>query len=331
MKDIDFDELDRAVSSAIGNNNINPVVNENNQPILTTSNTNRPSINKPDTGRFMDVVHPSSNMRNSIAVPERSRPVTPDAIQQPVKPTFLPPTDKSPNITNEGSVNDDLDIDNISDEINKTLNSSPNDLPDSPFLSDAKVTKRPLNAFSQVNDSVSSQSSDLEKQMPVVSSELETEKSDTPLPAELHSELLSIESKEAQKNIDPNIKLTDIDNLNNKDLIENKIEQEPAIEEKIESRTEDKITTTEVKKDETLVNSSPNQYVPTSINQQYTELPNTGDKEIGAIYDTNSYHKPMSTPVKKKSGWMWVVWIILLMIVSIGAGAAVYLFVLPQL
>ena len=70
---------------------------------------------------------------------------------------------------------------------------------------------------------------------------------------------------------------------------------------------------------------------PTSITQQYTEQPSTGDQPTGAIFDTEAYRKPLSHPAKKKSGWLYVLWIVLLLVVGAGAGAAVYFFVLPKL
>lgn len=61
-----------------------------------------------------------------------------------------------------------------------------------------------------------------------------------------------------------------------------------------------------------------------SIPPQYKEQPSTGDTESGAIYDTSTYHQPLMHPTKKKSGWLWVLWIVLILIVGAGAGAALY-------
>jgi hypothetical protein len=63
---------------------------------------------------------------------------------------------------------------------------------------------------------------------------------------------------------------------------------------------------------------------PTSIPQQYREEPSTGDKDNGAIYDTDTYHQPLAHPAKKKSGWMWVIWIALILLLGAGGGAALY-------
>jgi len=63
---------------------------------------------------------------------------------------------------------------------------------------------------------------------------------------------------------------------------------------------------------------------PISIPQQYREEPSTGDKESGAIYDTDTYHQPLAHPKKKKSGWMWVIWIVLFLVVGAAGGAALF-------
>lgn len=63
---------------------------------------------------------------------------------------------------------------------------------------------------------------------------------------------------------------------------------------------------------------------PTSIQQQYTESAETGDQTNGSIYDTDTYHQALTHPVKKKSGWIWVLWVFLLLIVGAGGAAALY-------
>lgn len=64
---------------------------------------------------------------------------------------------------------------------------------------------------------------------------------------------------------------------------------------------------------------------PTSIQQQYTEAKTSGDQTNGSIYDTDAYHKPLAHPIKKKSGWMWIIWVVIILLVGAGGGAALYL------
>lgn len=64
---------------------------------------------------------------------------------------------------------------------------------------------------------------------------------------------------------------------------------------------------------------------PTSIAQQYQEQPSSSDQSNGAIYDTATYHQPLSHPAKKSSGWLWVILIIAIILIGAGAGAYIYL------
>lgn len=69
--------------------------------------------------------------------------------------------------------------------------------------------------------------------------------------------------------------------------------------------------------------------VATSIPQQYKTQPkeeNSDPELAGAIYDTASYHQPLVHPVKKKPGWVWVLAIIGILLLGVAGGAAVYYF-----
>jgi hypothetical protein len=150
MKDFDFDEIDRAVSTAIGGPtpvNETPAPADNAVPVTVkpspapvspapapspSTNSSEPSpAARRSNGRFMDVVHPSSNMRPT------ERPAKPVATEEKAMPESEPQT-----------------------------------MPDSPFLSDAKVEKRPLG------------------DMPPVGAP------QTPLPSELQDDVLKLEASE---------------------------------------------------------------------------------------------------------------------------------------
>ncbi|HRQ86796.1 MAG TPA: hypothetical protein PLY16_01670, partial [Candidatus Saccharibacteria bacterium] len=53
--------------------------------------------------------------------------------------------------------------------------------------------------------------------------------------------------------------------------------------------------------------------------------------QTGGIYDTDSYHAPAKKASKKKTGLFITLWILGLIVVGGGVGAAVYFFVLPLL
>jgi len=348
VKDLDFDELDKAVNSLITDkSNSNNSDNTNKKafdinpgpartpinshfaaprlPIMTPSvnmtptNTLSPSMaTRRSTGRFMDVVHPSSDMRTSLVMPKRTSregatinppiaDITPSVTlaPEPVKPAvddnWPDPIDfKNTASEIDTSVKDedgydDEDIDKISDDIDNTLsNQMPNEPQDSPFLSGAKVEKRPLGAFSNepASSVIEQPNPDTTAEKPVqdsdnMSSYAQSVNEDEPLPDELQDNLLLIEAGHAPT--------SNAVTTNDKPVMALKTDG------------------------------------PTSISQQYQEQPSTGDQDSGAIYDTNSYHKAVFQPAKKKSGWLWVLWIVILLIVGAGAGAAIYFWVLPLL
>lgn len=63
---------------------------------------------------------------------------------------------------------------------------------------------------------------------------------------------------------------------------------------------------------------------PSSIAQQYRQEPSTNESAHGGIYDTDSYHQPLLHPAKNKSGWLVVVWVALLLLLGGGGAAALY-------
>ncbi|NCQ53870.1 hypothetical protein COV88_02790 [Candidatus Saccharibacteria bacterium CG11_big_fil_rev_8_21_14_0_20_41_19] len=371
MRDLDFDELDRAVNSLITSA---PVATNNDLPektlelepgspedLITASTTSQPaavvvtpSIASPmvarrSTGRFMDVVPPSSSTRVAVAAPERvSRegatiaPVAP-IVSAPVEPAPEPvetpaiaqkndwpdPIDfkgldlnENPEkLTVEPVVedNEDADIDQINNEITNTMNQSVSESLDSPFISGTKVEKRPLGAFSDGSTAATVQPEPTADLPTLDSSSLSTEGiatvvPATPFPAELSEDLLSIESGES-------------------------VEQLAAVEA-VATPAAGPVEAASVLVAEPVVAApvaptitvADNQSTTSnSISQQYTEQPSSGDQTTGAIYDTDAYHKALVTPSNKKSSWLWVLWIVILLVVGAGAGAVVYFFVLPSL
>ncbi|MCX6728409.1 MAG: hypothetical protein NTV39_01410 [Candidatus Saccharibacteria bacterium] len=316
MKDIDFDEIDRAVNSVSSDN---PVTNDNIASTTTqpdTSEPSKPAIQTPpalagrrSSGQFMDVVHPSSNMRRApINMPDRplNQNTTPDT---PTSPSVSEPQPTetelpTPTVPNSGwaelkDENEDADIDKINDDIVNELDHKSDELPDTPFISGTKVEKRPLGAFST------------ESTAPEVEPESENpisdDKKDDSLPDELQDNLLSIESKESTPS--PEIQKEEAEPIEKPEVVE-----KPEVTKKPEA---------------SIVESKP--AVATSITQQYEEKPSTGDKDSGPIYDTNAYHKPLASPVKKKSSWKIIIWILGILIIGVGAGILVYYFVRPIL
>lgn len=397
MKDLDFDELDRAVNSLMSNvPKEEPAKDDDIKTVTLPSSgettphaeaTSAPSpqpadMPKPTTpvtppvprassvaarrsGRFMDVMHPSATTKksepaaksvsrqgatveptsnltaptppvkdtvsNDTPAPALSEVATPPApTPQPITATSHQPQPKSdwpdpldfqsgeqaqavkPEETETTEpVKQSADPDLIAKQEDDTPLSSP-------FLPDAKVEKRPLGGAPASQEAptipITPQgkedltSHDPNDQLPASPSDIEP-----PLPEELQKDLVAIESGAHQTE-------------------ESKTEPtEPAVPDsepdtaigEADEPADQKVSTPETaseKPDETPQKPTG----PVSIPQQYKEEPSTGDKESGAIYDTDAYHQPLAHPAKKKSGWLLIVWIVLILVVGAGAGAALY-------
>lgn len=283
MQDIDFDELDRAVSSASAPQA--PVTEPSSSDSIAVTNRSAtpsaPPAARRSSGRFMDVVHPSSDMR-SASVPERSAPREPEAPVATERTTDWP---------------DPLDFHGFKlDEPEKAEETpapaiieaepEPAQPLESPFITDAKVEKRPLGAFSTMETSVLSEP-------------------EPPLLEAPDEELLTAETEETPATPESA-------------PVEETAPKEEVPQPVVESTPEP-----------APVEAAP--AGPTSITQQYKEQPSTADQPSGAIFDTETYHQPLTHTPKKKSGALVIVWILALILVGAGAGAAVYFFVLPML
>lgn len=303
MEDLDFDELDRAVNSLVTKKPVAPTPSQTQpepsiiqpQPVATDSAV--PAVaptlaERRSMGRFMDVVHPSSDMRSNSVTLSRPNPsvAAPTApVNQPVYTAPINNPAPAPIVNKPESDQEDYDdIDKISNEITNTINKS-NESLESPFLSGAKVEKRPLGAFSSESPAVTTEpvtKDSVDNQVMDSGIGIQGDKINPPMPAELQADVLKIEA----------------DSTTHPDRSsENNVA--PAMQQPI---------------------------AQTSISQQYAEKPSSSDQNSGAIYDTSSYHKSLVRQPKKKSGWLWVLWISILLIVGAGAGVAVYFFVLPH-
>ena len=263
MQDIDFDELDRAVASTMPSGEPQRSTPERSEGTVSAPRQNPPASRR-SSGRFMDVVHPSSDMRSS-------------SNQSAPKP-------EEPAAEKEAS------------------NYSPLE---SPFLPDAKVEKRPLGGEQ-------SSTPDL------------MEEPETPLIEAPDEELLpaTTESTEPEATPDSSTDMPDMPmELPDEEA---PVEEKPAVEETPREPV------AQPEPEQPALTPEPEMTGPTEITQQYKERP-AAEQPSGAIYDTESYHQPLTHAPQKKSGVLIVLWIIALILVGAGAGAGVYFFVLPML
>lgn len=304
MQDIDFDELDRAVSSTLNparpSNTVKTDAVPARIPDPASPQPVAPAARR-SSGRFMDVVHPSSDMRPAERS-ERSAPRPSEPAQQePERPA--PATTDWPDPLDFHGFKDEAEVEIPKPEpVVDNVDTSGTPL-ESPFLTDAKVEKRPLGAFSTNDTPTMSDQIDAENAAEIEAVEAE----EVPLLEAPDEELLTAETETK----DDSPVVSDV----------------PAEEAKpeIEAPTE------EVSKDEpTPVVAIEEPTGPQSITQQYKEQPSS-NQTSGAIYDTEAYHQPLVHTAKKKSGALVVIWILALILVGAGAGAGMYFFVLPML
>jgi len=319
MSDIDFDELDRAVNGALGSNDaLTPIVStptveetpESTEP-ATINRVERTQLSpvssqptsvtisiapaaRRSSGRFMDMVHPSSDMRSQDrGAAVTAKPVVAPAVKEESTPEYV----ESP------AWNEPLE---------------------SPFLPDAKVEKRPLGGGEAISDKTGiTDAFDFEGLL----DEPEEELLEAPEPQE---------RLEAIASPDP-IDFAAATAINDEREATSFVVEEPVKEESVDLQQVSVEPEAIVEQPQPVeaITEAPQPVLdepvgPTSITPQYKEQPSS-NQESGAMYDTESYHQAVTAPVKKKSGWFTVLWIVLLVVFGAGAGYTVYTYVLPML
>lgn len=335
MTDIDFDELDKAVNS-IMTGGIRPsrpsrpeaskpedVVPPSVSSTRDTSETNDTSSSASSRsatrvvparrgGRFMDVVHPSSNMRPGPAGAPSKQVSRSKGTIEPIDTSAYYPA------PNENELNDLL----ANSDLSPTPAASFDEPVLSPFIADAKVDKRPLGSIDaspveveeatvdeptglvareatpngadeEVSSEVSAGEDANDQLAPKVRDRSDDERR-TELPDELNVDLLSLET---DKTYDSDV---------------------PALQS-VES-SEQKTIPDDTNKPGLLSAGS------IAIQRQYQVESSSDTAKNGSIYDTDTYHQPLMHPEQKKSGWMWIVWVVLLLVLGAGGGAAAYFF-----
>jgi len=377
MKEFDFEELDKAVNSLMGDVKtpeapaatpmtpspaaipatpapaapepapaVSPTLPVNNTtpaPSEPVPSPARPVITPPrPSGRFMDVVHPSADMkiaptppvstpsREGITVQPPARAQETVSSTRPVVDIMTPSNVKSP----QPNLETDKTPEPVAVPLPETAPTPPVTAEPwtSPFLPDAQVEKRPLGSTPPASPSLD------------LSQELAAELSKDHVPAK---SVAMMGDEAAQK-----------------DMSAPKVESDTQPDEKTQEPTK------QLKDDEQLVpeiarlpaelNSdlvaiesgqvTPNELEPTSGNssarsaspsvgslaghamntasipQQYSEQPSSGDESHTPIYDNEAVHQPLAHPAKKKSGWMLVVFIVIILVIGGALGAAAYYF-----
>lgn len=285
MADFDFDELDRAVTGALGGDDSKA------QTATPPVEESTPAVRR-SSGRFMDVVHPSSDMRT--ADPRIPRAATTPALTPPEQPVV--PVSESVSI--ENTVVNENDLGDNSQPL------------ESPFLPDAKVEKRPLGGAIPSNADFDA----LELLEAPDDPRLEADTMPDPIDFAEQNKENSVNEVSPSPEVEPIVRQVQ------------EIPAEPVkeIPEESYSAAYGQGSFQVETQDEVPIGS-------TSIQPQYQEQPSSTPIGNTTMYDTEAFEQPVAMAPKKKSGAWVVLWIVLLVALGGGAGAAIYFYVLPML
>lgn len=336
MTEFDFDELDRAVNNLmtdVDTSKRDEVFDDpaektveiadtqtQSAPVATTPVIAQPLAAK-RRGRFMDVVHPSSDMNSSFAPKRTGTPIQPAVSVPSTDEANASPTETSDShvdipqnestldtmndlsnfhepqesattgvdeLTSESDMASENDVPADSQEFTGSSEQAP-DLPqDSPFLADAKVEKRPLGAPSDASE--------------------ETDGLYAPLTVESQTDLSQPVDEAPAIESTPQELSPEIMNIESSSMTDSEPEEHAA-------------STVPAEQILAVESTSPTDIVP-----QYTESATHNSEPSGAIYDTAAYHQPLEHVAKKHGGWGIVLWVLLLLIVGAVAGAAYFYF-----
>ncbi len=342
MTELDFDELDKAVSSVMektANTSADgtaptaatpestsipsspPVTSPALLPIKPPSRPSSPPAAR-RAGRFMDVVHPSSDMAtpNKPTMPSQRLTITPPTmtaapVDPPKKVSGGANELQSPVMPDPIALADSTPIPDSIDSSDSPATTPPDAPLTSPFLPDAKVEKRPLGGNIPSLDAA-------------IAAELGKVTIDEAVPTTESVDSIKVKTSEKlepklveeptarkdDKQLTPSVEEAVLPPELNQDLVA--IESGTASEQtEVEPPTVPKATET----------TTPTESIGAgSIQPQYHEQPSSGDTSHAPIFDAAADHSPLDHPVKPKSGWLWVIVIIVLLLVGAGAGAAAY-------
>lgn len=296
-QDFDFDEIDKAVNGQPNSDSPAGVLPSNNVENSTPAPSSDAYVPRPNSGRFMDVMHPSSDMRtNSGVAPVSSQPT------QALPPSIPPAPVQAP----EQAPASELIY-------SPTL---------TPFLPDAneKVEKRPLggpisaietqqNQTQQESEQVSNETV---SQAPAVENVLESTPgiADSSVASEFNNLAGGQTSQEGsdQSTVEPVVAPSD--QPDDMQRLQH-IESQEVVETTPETAPEPSAQSVALLTSQESEISSPRDSAPL-VNQ------------LSPIYDVNDYHQPLQQPAKQKSGWLKVFVIGGIILLSAGLAAAVY-------
>lgn len=332
MKDIDFDELDKAVSGVLGTNKPTEPVKEAvktdeemvlvtpRQTIVTEAATTDAPIPSPAPavaaspavrrGRFMDVVHPSSDMTSGTPSPQQSSPavVAPSARKlAPLSTDIVPEAVPAPEVAPIEPSDDEPKLDTI-DALTALDEEKKEDVPPPAPLAEAVAPVDVAPSASADNDETAPEESVVKSPEPV-------EEEDQPAPAPKTDDEfsdLTVDKVTEPSDVTPTPFLTDT-----------KVDKRPLgafVAEEAGATTEPlpQELNTEVLKVES--KEATDSTAPSSQDVLSSPENSADDSEIKHVFDSESYAAPLVTHKRSSGVWLWVILILVLLAVGSGLG-----------
>lgn len=299
-RDIDFDELDRVVSNHLEDGGQSANQTSADKVHSTSAPITEPPVLKPRVGRFMDVMHPSADMRSS------SRPHNHSASKKHKHKKHQ--KDKK-------------------DHQTPTWNDNAPSSSFTPFLPDAneKVEKRPLGGSAQPLETIPNIVEQEKIQDWPQKSLDNSERLVTPVAESEKKPFEALSNSAEQVSADNSSKAVDLQLPANADLSKSSQSSEEKRLQEIESQeVTEPISDFEL--DATVQ--------PPSLKTDDESLQDSHEKDIAEtnqqnpIYDIKEYHQPIHHKEKQKSGWLVVLIIITIIVFTALLAAAGYYYYL---
>lgn len=264
---------------------------------------------QPAKGRFMDVVHPSSDMRSAsslppLKVPTRDAPPSTETTPETVADEVATPAEETP--IEEAATPEPAAEEPVSSEPTLT-----------PFLPDAKVEKRPLGAPPTPSGAVPSPFDDETPAETVAKIPEETSIS----PAGPAEETIAVNSETKLSVADDAQSVLDASVLPGASP-----EEAAAIAALESSETVEEAATPEVDEASIQAVESGDTEKLTTMRQAVKADLKTDEPtdKAGTIYDVDNQPQPLSHPAQQKSGLGTLVIIIVIIVIAAALGAAAY-------
>ncbi|HEX4662488.1 MAG TPA: hypothetical protein VH144_02645 [Candidatus Saccharimonadales bacterium] len=370
MKDIDFDELDKAVSSLLGSKDEKPAVSDTptstaavptastipvtapSRPVEPPSPRSTPAIvTSPAahrSGRFMDVVHPSSDMGQTDKEPapqamagsgRKLQPISRDVKPDPIEPKETPQKADDPVPQKLSSVADPDPQTLIStQDTADTVWPDPLDvqLPKEPVTAtddqpaaispEPKMTDDNINELAELKTSTDTPSpflSDTKVEKRPLGAYADQPKPDAPTPPETPEESTPAPSSPESLFDQPDTPLLAADDTQvpATPAAPSTEDMPPELDQKVVE-----VEATERGDDKPIEPTTAANVGSMSIPQQYKAAERPTKETERPPFDTKDYHAPIPTPERKKAGiGQWIL-LGLLLVAALGGAAYWYLY-----